>query len=222
MVPEVPIGWLLDSDPSLRWQVDLDLAGAPPPVWEVTRARIATEGFGARLLALQDPDVQWAGGAYFLRATSSAKSPQAARRTQRPPGHSIPCATPAWIRPSCGSGERPNWSQRTAAGSTRICLLGWRSRLLHQRFHARQRIVARCRCGRHRDVVRRTPASRRWVELRMGRRCDAVLGAFDGELVERPTRLRRCDRRHSADPCGTGGRRGIPVGTQAVSQTLDG
>jgi hypothetical protein len=37
----------------------------PPEVWEATRARIATEGFGARLLALQDADGQWAGGAYF-------------------------------------------------------------------------------------------------------------------------------------------------------------
>ena len=40
-------------------------AGAPPEVWEATRARVATEGFGARLLALQDPDGQWAGGAFF-------------------------------------------------------------------------------------------------------------------------------------------------------------
>ena len=57
--------WLLDADPALRWQVERDLAGAPPEVWEATRARVATEGFGARLLALQDPDGQWAGGAYF-------------------------------------------------------------------------------------------------------------------------------------------------------------
>jgi hypothetical protein len=49
----------------LRWRVDRDLAGSPREVWEATRARIATEGFGARLLALQDPDGQWAGGAYF-------------------------------------------------------------------------------------------------------------------------------------------------------------
>ncbi|WP_111719397.1 squalene cyclase [Homoserinimonas sp. OAct 916] len=57
--------WLLDSDPALRWQVERDLAGAPHDVWGATRARIATEGFGARLLALQDPDGQWAGGAFF-------------------------------------------------------------------------------------------------------------------------------------------------------------
>jgi hypothetical protein len=59
------LDWMLDADPALRWQVERDLAGAPPEVWEATRARIATDGFGARLLALQDPDGQWAGGAYF-------------------------------------------------------------------------------------------------------------------------------------------------------------
>ncbi|MFC0527602.1 squalene cyclase [Phytohabitans kaempferiae] len=57
--------WLLDSDPALRWQVERDLLGEPPEVWEATRARVATEGFGARLLAHQDPDGQWDGGAFF-------------------------------------------------------------------------------------------------------------------------------------------------------------
>lgn len=57
--------WLLDSDPALRWQVERDLLGRPPEVWERTRARTATEGFGARLLALQDDDGRWAGGAFF-------------------------------------------------------------------------------------------------------------------------------------------------------------
>ncbi|RSD21453.1 squalene cyclase [Amycolatopsis eburnea] len=59
------LAWLLDSDPALRWQVERDLAGAPPEVWEATRARVASEGFGARLLAAQDPDGRWAGGAFF-------------------------------------------------------------------------------------------------------------------------------------------------------------
>jgi hypothetical protein len=59
------LDWMLDSDPALRWQVERDLAGAPPEVWERTRASVATEGFGAQLLALQDADGQWAGGAYF-------------------------------------------------------------------------------------------------------------------------------------------------------------
>ena len=57
--------WLLDSDPALRWQVERELAGAPPETWEATRAGVATEGFGAELLSKQDVDGQWAGGAYF-------------------------------------------------------------------------------------------------------------------------------------------------------------
>lgn len=59
--------WLTDCDPALRWQVERDLAGAPAEVWTATKARVAHEGFGARLLAHQDPDGQWAGGAFFPR-----------------------------------------------------------------------------------------------------------------------------------------------------------
>jgi hypothetical protein len=59
------LDWLLDADPALRWQVERDLAGAPQEEWRATRAQIAAEGFAARLLALQDPEGQWAGGAYF-------------------------------------------------------------------------------------------------------------------------------------------------------------
>jgi len=57
--------WLLDSDPSLRWQVERDLGGEPEVVWQATRARVAGQGFGAQLLSQQDADGQWAGGAYF-------------------------------------------------------------------------------------------------------------------------------------------------------------
>ncbi|OII23065.1 squalene cyclase [Curtobacterium sp. MCBA15_013] len=59
------VDWLFDSDPALRWQVERDIVGAPAPTWQATRARVATEGLGAALLAHQDPDGQWAGGAYF-------------------------------------------------------------------------------------------------------------------------------------------------------------
>lgn len=57
--------WLLDSDPAIRWQVERDLVGAPEEVWQATRERVATEGFGAALLAKQDADGRWAGGAHF-------------------------------------------------------------------------------------------------------------------------------------------------------------
>jgi hypothetical protein len=57
--------WLLDSDPAIRWQVLRDLVRAPAEIVAAERARIATEGWGARLLQLQDADGQWAGGACF-------------------------------------------------------------------------------------------------------------------------------------------------------------
>jgi hypothetical protein len=58
------VDWLLDSDPALRWQVERDVGRRPDEVWQATRARVTREGFGARLLAEQDADGQWAGGAY--------------------------------------------------------------------------------------------------------------------------------------------------------------
>lgn len=57
--------WMLDIDPALRWEVERDLLDEPEPVWQATRERVATEGMGALLLAHQDPEGQWAGGAYF-------------------------------------------------------------------------------------------------------------------------------------------------------------
>ncbi|MEP7021358.1 MAG: squalene cyclase [Pseudonocardiales bacterium] len=57
--------WLLDSDPALRWQALRDLGDAPAEAVAEERARVATEGWGARLLALRGDDGQWAGGACF-------------------------------------------------------------------------------------------------------------------------------------------------------------
>ncbi|HET8740140.1 MAG TPA: squalene cyclase [Acidimicrobiia bacterium] len=59
------IGWLLDSDPSIRWQVMRDLLGSPREEWEAERAKVESEGWGARLLELEDEDGSWAGGAHF-------------------------------------------------------------------------------------------------------------------------------------------------------------
>ena len=65
---DVVIDWLLDpehSDPSIRWQVMRDLLDAPEAEWEAERARVETEGWGSRLLAVEDDDGRWAGGAHF-------------------------------------------------------------------------------------------------------------------------------------------------------------
>ncbi len=55
------IDWLLDADPSIRWQVMRDLTHEPADHVAAERSRIVTEGWGARLLALQAPDGQWGG-----------------------------------------------------------------------------------------------------------------------------------------------------------------
>jgi hypothetical protein len=59
------LDWMLDSDPSIRWQVLRDLADAPPEVVAAERTRTAAQGWGAQLLALQGEDGQWDGGACF-------------------------------------------------------------------------------------------------------------------------------------------------------------
>ena len=61
---ESVIDWLLDSDPSIRWQVMRDLLGAPADEVAAERARVATEGWGAQLLALQGEDGSWGGVAW--------------------------------------------------------------------------------------------------------------------------------------------------------------
>lgn len=64
---EPNIAWLLDSDPSIRWQVMRDLLDLPEAEWSTERARVEHEGWGAELLAHQDPDGMWAGGAFAPR-----------------------------------------------------------------------------------------------------------------------------------------------------------
>ena len=53
------IRWLLDSDPSIRWQVLRDLIGGSAEAIAAERGRIASEGWGAQLLAMQTPEGHW-------------------------------------------------------------------------------------------------------------------------------------------------------------------
>jgi hypothetical protein len=58
------IEWLLDADPSIRWQAMRDLTDAPVRDVEAERAKVARTGWGARLLELQDDSGTWADGMY--------------------------------------------------------------------------------------------------------------------------------------------------------------
>ena len=54
--------WLLEADPAIRWQVMRDLTDAPAEVVAAERMRVASHGWGARLLGQQGPDGNWGDG----------------------------------------------------------------------------------------------------------------------------------------------------------------
>jgi len=56
------VSWLLESDPAIRWQVMRDLTASGVADVSAERSRVASEGWGARLLDEQRPDGQWGDG----------------------------------------------------------------------------------------------------------------------------------------------------------------
>src|ERR1044071_4601368 len=72
-MPMSVIEWLLDSDPSIRWQVMRDLIGESEATVARERSRVAAEGWGARLLDLQGADGHWGGAAFVPRAWISTQ-----------------------------------------------------------------------------------------------------------------------------------------------------
>jgi hypothetical protein len=65
------IDWLLDSDPSIRWQVMRDLTDAPADNVAIERSKVAIDGWGAELLARQTSDGRWGGDVSLDEWTSS-------------------------------------------------------------------------------------------------------------------------------------------------------
>lgn len=63
--------WLLDGDPAIRWQALRDVLGAAERTVQRERQQVARAGWGARLLAQQDPAGTWAGGLYTPKWTST-------------------------------------------------------------------------------------------------------------------------------------------------------
>ncbi len=202
------LDWLLDSDPALRWQVERDLVGAPPDVWEATRARIATEGFGARLLALQDPDGQWAGGAYFPRDHDFA-GPESADGAGQP-----------WTATTWTLNTLRDWGLDAAALDGTAELLAANSRWEYDDLPYWGGEVDVCinACTLANGtwlgadvsgiaaVVRRAPAGRRRLELRVGPGLDPLVVPLDpqrGQGAAGPRgRDRRADDLHAARRAG--------------------
>ena len=86
MNPKI-ISWLLEGDPSIRWQVQRDLLNSSPTKYESERRKIAKEGWGARLLALQDSSGTWGGGMYGPKWTSTTYTMLTLRMIGLPPNN---------------------------------------------------------------------------------------------------------------------------------------
>ena len=100
------VQWLLEGDPAIRWQVLRDLLNASETEVTAERARVEHEGWGARLLALQAPDGQWAGGAYV---PGTAEFAAATAELWLPVSHRHPSRRPTPNRPT---GRTPNRASR--------------------------------------------------------------------------------------------------------------
>lgn len=81
------IAWLLDGDPAIRWQVRRDLTGAAPSTVAREQRKVATEGWGARLLERQDPQGTWAGRLYSPKWISTTYTLLCLRDLGLAPGH---------------------------------------------------------------------------------------------------------------------------------------
>ncbi len=79
--------WLMEGDPAIRWPTLRDLNCAAPETVRREQRRVATEGWGARLLELQDPDGRWAGGIYTPKWTSTTYTMQLLRSFGLEPGN---------------------------------------------------------------------------------------------------------------------------------------
>jgi hypothetical protein len=83
----VDTSWLLEGDPAVRWRVMRDLTGAAERSTARERRRIATDGWGARLLAAQNPDGGWGEGIYSPKWTSTTYTLLRLAMLGLPPGN---------------------------------------------------------------------------------------------------------------------------------------
>ncbi len=81
------LDWLLAGDPAIRWQTRRDLTDAAESSVARERGRVAREGWGARLLARQDPEGTWAGRMYTPKWISTTYTMLLLRDLGLPPRH---------------------------------------------------------------------------------------------------------------------------------------
>jgi hypothetical protein len=105
------IDWLLDSDPSIRWQAMRDLTDASQSAIAAERARVAREGLGAKILAMQGADGSWRrdGAPAWLPTLFTLLL---LRATGVDPGEFAVSATVTRAESSLRWNDQPNWELR--------------------------------------------------------------------------------------------------------------
>ncbi len=81
------IKWLLQGDPSIRWQTLRDLVDANERIVLNEQKLVAEKGWGAMLLKLQEPSGMWGGGIYSPKWTSTTYTMLLLRDLGLPPKH---------------------------------------------------------------------------------------------------------------------------------------
>ena len=186
------VDWLLDSDPSIRWQVMRDLTDTPAEIVAAERARVATEGWGARLLDAQRPDGQWGDGVatpfwwtnmYTLLFLRDLGIDPANTRVRT----AIDRVRDVTWGPECG----------------KLAVLRGRGRAVHQRSRRRtRRVLRRTQRSPRRPTAARAARGRR-VELRGATVC-ALIVSHDDLRARRTARVRRRIRPDAGrDRCAT-------------------
>jgi hypothetical protein len=79
--------FLLETDPAIRWQVMRDLLGRSERTWKAERRKVARDGWGAKLLGLQDDSGTWAGKMYSPKWISTTYTMMLLRRLGLEPQH---------------------------------------------------------------------------------------------------------------------------------------
>ncbi len=113
MTVDAVAAWLLEGDPSIRWQVRRDLLDEPERKWSAERALVGTEGWGARLLAERRADGRWTKGLYTPKWTSTTYTLMLLRRLGLPRDHKAAVDSvrmlldkQVWV---FGSPKKPYW-----------------------------------------------------------------------------------------------------------------
>lgn len=82
------VAWLLEGDPSIRWQVIRDLLEEPADVWKAEQRRTVKTGWVAQILAVQSADGSWPKG----RWTDAPWTPLLLMALGLPDAHPAPWA----------------------------------------------------------------------------------------------------------------------------------